>query len=77
MADLCDDAQIDEAMARLAAISKATGRREDYEGPDWIDGKPLCSECGEEIPLRRVQAVPGCPRCLACQNVWDEKKGAR
>lgn len=27
-----------------------------------------CLECGEEIPARRLQAVPWAPLCLACQE---------
>lgn len=30
-----------------------------------------CEECGEEIPLRRRQAVPGVRTCLACQSERD------
>ena len=26
-----------------------------------------CDECGENIPLARMQAVPGCMRCIYCQ----------
>lgn len=26
-----------------------------------------CEDCGEEIPEKRRQAVPGCTRCVACQ----------
>ena len=27
----------------------------------------LCSDCGEEIPYRRLRAEPAAGRCLACQ----------
>ena len=26
-----------------------------------------CVDCGEEIPVARRHAVPGCRRCVACQ----------
>lgn len=28
----------------------------------------ICTECGEEIPEPRRQAVPGCRRCIDCQT---------
>ena len=28
---------------------------------------PFCEECGEEIPLARREAMPGCTRCVDCQ----------
>jgi len=27
-----------------------------------------CEDCEEEIPEARRQAVPGCLRCIGCQN---------
>ncbi len=27
-----------------------------------------CQDCGEEIPLARRQAMPGCNRCVICQT---------
>lgn len=30
-----------------------------------------CEECGEQIPEARRQAVPGCTRCIECQEYFD------
>ena len=30
-----------------------------------------CVVCGEEIPERRRQAVPGCTRCVSCQELLE------
>ena len=30
-----------------------------------------CYDCGEAIPERRRQAVPGCQRCITCQEQID------
>lgn len=27
----------------------------------------ICCECGEEIPRKRMEAVPGATRCVCCQ----------
>jgi phage/conjugal plasmid C-4 type zinc finger TraR family protein len=30
-----------------------------------------CTVCSEEIPERRRQAVPGCTRCVNCQELLE------
>ena len=30
-----------------------------------------CFECGEEIPLQRQQAVPGCRLCIDCKELAE------
>lgn len=32
-----------------------------------------CVECGEEIPLRRREALPGVTTCIACQAGRDRR----
>lgn len=34
-----------------------------------------CAECGEEIPVRRRAAVPGCQLCVGCQS--EIERGVR
>ena len=31
-----------------------------------------CVDCGDEIPEARRKAIPGCPRCVACQELIDK-----
>lgn len=37
------------------------------------EGTKDCVECGEEIPARRRQALPGVSRCIACQSENDRQ----
>lgn len=30
-----------------------------------------CVSCGELIPQKRVQAIPGCTRCVTCQQKFE------
>ena len=68
MPDEADLAQIEQDKALAAALSLVAHRaRDGGPGPEWIDGKPYCIDCGDEIPLARLRAVPGTVRCVRCQ----------
>ena len=30
-----------------------------------------CIDCGESIPEARRKAVPGCERCVGCQEIYE------
>lgn len=61
-----DSGVLDQIDATIAdAVSAARSRLP--SGESAIE----CEECGEEIPLRRRQAVTGVRTCLACQNERD------
>lgn len=32
-----------------------------------------CIECGEDIPDKRRQAVPGCTRCVRCESEFERR----
>jgi phage/conjugal plasmid C-4 type zinc finger TraR family protein len=34
-------------------------------------GLAECAECGEEIPQKRREAVPGCRLCVGCQTKFE------
>ena len=34
-----------------------------------------CLECGEEIPLARREACPGCEYCIECQRDMEKDGG--
>ena len=38
------------------------------EGPEWINGEPCCRECGDPIPPKRLEALPGVGLCRSCQE---------
>lgn len=42
--------------------------------PQPANDDPYCEECGEEIPAKRRQALPGCATCVACQQSIELKK---
>lgn len=30
-----------------------------------------CEDCGNEIPIKRREAQPGCTRCITCQHDFE------
>lgn len=72
MPDEADLAQTEQDKALAAALSLVAHRaREAGPGPEWIDGRPYCIDCGDEIPLARLRAVPGTGRCVKCQEAEE------
>lgn len=65
--DIFDQAQELERLDRESALLRARAAL-DREGPEWIDGVPCCRECGEPIPPKRLEAIPGVGLCLVCQE---------
>ena len=56
--DIFDQAQELERLDRESALCRA--RAALYrEGPEWINGEPCCRECGDPIPPKRLEALPG------------------
>ena len=54
----------------LKRVVKALGKlREDP------DGYGECEECGEELPMGRLRAMPYAEFCVACQGKRDAPKG--
>jgi phage/conjugal plasmid C-4 type zinc finger TraR family protein len=37
------------------------------------EGTLECVECGDEIPMRRREALPGVTTCIACQSARDRQ----
>lgn len=62
--DEIDLAQVMSERYLKGAIARARGRAE---------GESLeeCEECGRRIPEARRKAVPGCTRCVGCQEAWE------
>jgi DnaK suppressor protein len=56
-----------EKIARLGkALRKIKQEPDDYG---------LCEECGEEIAIRRLEAMPDAPLCTECQGAKDPRRG--
>ena len=68
--DVFDQATELERIERESAL-RQMGAGTFQEGPEWIDGKPCCRECGEPIPEARLKAIPGVGLCLVCQEEWE------
>lgn len=65
MPDPIDMAQETEAEHTRQAIEAARLR------PSPVRTYETCQECGEAIPLARRQAMPGCERCIGCQEAHE------
>ena len=62
MADIVDEANDSMAMHINLRIEKARKALSFGSGPGE------CEDCGEEIPEGRRKALPGCTRCVQCQQ---------
>lgn len=61
MADIIDTAAEIEELQRNAALSARRINRNAVSAEH-------CVECGEDIPVPRRAAVPGCQTCAECQG---------
>ena len=55
----------------LAYVKRDLGELDELDGAArrLADGSyGVCLDCGAEIPLERLRARPGAPRCLDCQR---------
>ena len=57
--------QIDDTVSDAVAAARARMAR----GPS----AEFCDDCGEDIPEKRREAVPGVRTCIACQASRDGK----
>ena len=64
--DQIDDTVADAVLAARARLAAATGS----------ESETNCVECGEEIPERRRQALPGVKTCVPCQEGRDARTAA-
>lgn len=66
MADVADKGS---AYARRDLEGRIARIRSDAAGTG--EGPRECEDCGEPIPEARRQAVPGCTRCVRCQEKFE------
>lgn len=52
---------------RLNAAAESARIR--YEG----DSAHECEDCGEAIPAARREAIPGCKRCIGCEDIKERR----
>ncbi|WP_321346432.1 TraR/DksA C4-type zinc finger protein [Halopseudomonas oceani] len=48
-----------------------------YQASRLAIDNPYCVACGQAIPLKRREVVPGCEYCIHCQSINEQRKGAR
>lgn len=68
MGDIVDRAQAREA--EILADSLARMARELPRGESLAS----CEDCGDDIPQDRREAIPGCRRCVFCQDAREQRK---
>lgn len=72
MTDIIDRAAENEAMFLAEALHKA---RQPYHGQashsENAVSAEACDDCGSPIPEARRKAVPGCTRCVFCQEYFE------
>ncbi|MBX9268766.1 Conjugal transfer protein TraR [Chromobacterium violaceum] len=56
--------QRDQALAIQADLARASS----------LSSYSHCEDCGDAIPAPRRQAVPGCTRCIDCQQRQEGKR---
>ena len=62
--DFCDRSQENENLHRSHALRRAKSAI----GSPGMVSNMVCIDCGEDIPRVRREAVPGCTRCVSCQQ---------
>lgn len=73
MADECDQAQTisDRYLnGEIAHIRSNAARPGVGAG---LKPARTCEDCGEIIPAARIEAAPGCTRCIKCQTAYEEE----
>jgi len=66
MTDVFDSASELEEQDRARALAEHV-KRSGLTGKTLADSAEFCDDCGDDIPLQRRMAVPGCKRCVSCQ----------
>lgn len=77
MSDDVDRASEREQQVRDDAL-REQARRAGLAGKTEADSADCCEACGEDIPVARRRAVPGCQLCVVCQTRAEgqrERKG--
>lgn len=62
--DFCDRAQKSEDYHRQQSLDRIRGAVGGSAAVSLLN----CIGCGDEIPEIRRKAVPGCTRCVSCQQ---------
>jgi len=66
-----DEADIAQAINEQHLQDALDNHRRRSDSRSITSGPRLCTDCEEEIPLKRREAVPGCTRCIDCQTLHE------
>lgn len=72
MTDIYDRATALEEQTRERALA-AQKQRAGLTGKTVEDSRVDCIDCGDDIPLNRRHAIPGCTRCIHCQEQCEKE----
>ena len=68
-----EDAQKMDARFTVLALDAHVRKTRTDEGIN----QTICIECEEDIPEDRRAKVPGCVRCIECQEEYEDKESRR
>lgn len=54
-------------------LAEALARHQRAQAPAGA-GSLECVDCGEPIPVKRREALPGCETCVDCQSVREARR---
>ena len=73
--------EIDRASENAAFLLEARIKEQRNNAPrpplNLREGVISCIDCGDEIPEKRLKAVPGCLRCIECQKDFESTRHSR
>lgn len=72
MTDVFDQAPELEQQERDRALNEQA-RRANLTGKTLADSAEFCEDCGDDIPLKRRKAMPGCIRCISCAQRFEKR----
>lgn len=72
MTDVFDQATELEQQERDRALNEQA-RRANLTGKTLADSAEFCEDCGDDIPLKRRKAMPGCIRCISCAQRFEKR----
>jgi|SRR3989344_7969931 len=68
---------LDVPTRRAQLTSAEMTQRVEFEARYAMGEERLCKDCGDEIPLKRREAVPNATRCRDCQETFEHEKSLR
>lgn len=77
MTDVFDQASTLELTMREEALARQRAEAEQRERAQMrriVPDDGSCGDCGFQIPRARREAVPGCTRCLTCEQAADSRR---